>query len=71
MKPIMITLLYLTFGGDIKQERFEIFTSCSSWFNTNVAVHEKRKKTFLSNHYYHTYKDKKVIASIFGGEAPQ
>ena len=46
MKPIMITLLYLTFGGDIKQERFEIFTSCSSWFNTNVVVHEKKKKTF-------------------------
>ena len=45
MKPTIITLLlYLTFGGDIKQDSFEIFTSCSSWFNTNVVVHEKRKE---------------------------
>jgi hypothetical protein len=29
MKPIMITLMYLTFGGDIKLDTFEIFTSCS------------------------------------------
>ena len=71
MKPIMITMLYLNLGGDIKQESFEIFTSCSSWFNTNVAVHEKRKKTFLSNHYYHTYKGKKVIGYICEGEEPQ
>ena len=24
MKPIMITLMYLTFGGEIKLDRFEI-----------------------------------------------
>ena len=71
MKPIMITLMYLTFGGDIKLNTFEIHTSCSSWFHTNVAVHEKKKKTFMSNHYYHTYKGKKVIGYICGDESPQ
>ena len=71
MKPIMITLMYLTFGGDIKLNTFEIHTSCSSWFHTNVAVHEKKKKTFMSNHYYHTYKGKKVIGYICGDEPPQ
>ena len=71
MKPIMITLMYLTFGGDIKLNTFEIHTSCSSWFHTNVVVHEKRKKTFMSNHYYHTYKGKKVIGYICGDESPQ
>ena len=60
----MITLLYLTFGGEIKQDSFEIFTSCGTWFNTNVVVHEKKKKTFMSNHYYHTYKGKKVIGCL-------
>ena len=71
MKPIIITLMYLTFGGDIKLDTFEIFTSCSSWFNTNVAVHEKKKKTLLSNHYYYKYQDKKVIGYICGGKEPR
>ena len=37
MKPIIITLLYLTFGGEIKMESFEINTTCDGWFHTNVA----------------------------------
>ena len=71
MKPIMITLLYLTFGGDIKLDSFEIQDSCSSWFHSNITTVEKKKKTFMSNHYYHTYKGKKVIGYICGGEEPQ
>ena len=67
----MITLLYLTFGGDIKLDTFEIFTSCSSWFNTNVVVHENKIKVFMSNHYYHTYKGKRVIGYVCGGDEPQ
>ena len=30
MKPIMITLMYLTFGGEIKLDTFEIFTNSSA-----------------------------------------
>ena len=71
MKPIMITLLYLTFGGDVKLDTFEIHESCSSWFHTNVTVHEKKQRKLFSNHYYHTYKDKQVIGYICGGEEPQ
>jgi len=71
MKPIMITLLYLTFGGDINLDTFEINDSCSSWFHSNITTVEKKKKTFMSNHYYHTYKGKKVIGYICGGEEPQ
>jgi len=67
----MITLLYLTFGGDIKLDTFEIQDSCSSWFHSNITTVEKKKKTFMSNHYYHTYKGKKVIGYICGGEEPQ
>ena len=55
MKPIMITLMYLTFGGDIKLDTFEIQDSCSSWFHSNITSVEKQKKTFMSNHYYHMY----------------
>ena len=67
----MITLLYLTFGGDIKLDTFEIQNSCSSWFHSNITTVEKQKKTFMSNHYYHEYKGKKVIGYICGGEEPQ
>ena len=45
MKPIMITLLYLTFGGDVKLDTFEIHDSCSSWFPSNIITVEKKKKT--------------------------
>ena len=71
MKPIMITLLYLTFNGDIKLNSFEINESCSSWFHSNITAVEKKKKTFMSNHFYHTYKGKKVIGYICAGEEPQ
>ena len=71
MKPTIITLLYLTFGGDIKQDSFEIFTSRGTWFNNNIITVEKKKKTFMSNHYYHTYKGKKVIGYICEGDEPQ
>ena len=80
MKPIMITLMYLTFGGDIKLDRFEINTTCSSWFDskiirerfhTNVAQIENKKRTLFSNHTYFVYKDKKVVGYICGGEEPR
>ena len=71
MKPIIITLLYLTFSGDIKQETFEINSSCSSWFHINVKVEENKKRTLFSNHVYHEYKGKKVIGYICAGEEPQ
>ena len=71
MKPIMITLMYLTFGGEIKQETFEINCSCSSWFHINVKVEENKKRTLFSNHVYHKYKGKKVIGYICADNPPQ
>jgi len=71
MKPIMITLLYLTFGGDIKMDTFEINSDCSGWFNHHVKVLENKKRTLFSNHVYHEYKGKKVIGYICGNEPPQ
>ena len=70
MKPIMITLMYLNFGGDIKLDTFEIFTNCSTWFNTNITTVEKKKKTLWSNHFYHGYKGKKVIGYVCQGKEP-
>jgi|TARA_E500000178_G_C16846744_1_gene673204 hypothetical protein len=64
----MITLMYLTLGGDIKLDTFEIQQSCHTWFESNVTVHEKRKKTFMSNHYYHMYKKKRVVGYICDGK---
>ena len=71
MKPIMITLMYLTFGGDIKMDTFEINESCSGWWHHNVVVKEKQKKTFMTNHYYYVYDNKRVIGYICGGEEPK
>jgi hypothetical protein len=67
----MITLLYLTFGGDIKMDTFEIQQNCDTWFHHNVKVHETKKKVFMKNLYYHEYKGKKVIGYICGDEPPQ
>jgi len=71
VKPIMITLMYLTFGGDIKLDTFEIQTDCSGWFHHNVKVVEKKKRKLFSSHEYHLYKDKQVIGYICGGDEPQ
>ena len=67
MKPIMITLMYLTFGGDIKLESFEVQDNCHTWWKNNVVQTEKRKKTFMSNHFYYMYDKKRVIGYICDG----
>ena len=67
----MITLMYLTFGGDIKLDTFEINLECSSWFHQNVRVIEKKKRKLFSSHEYHLYKNKQVIGYICGWEEPQ
>ena len=56
MKPIMITLLYLTTFGEVKLDTFEIHESCSAWFHNNVTVHERKQRKLFSNHVYHKYK---------------
>ena len=71
MKPIMITLIYLTFGGDIKLDTFEIHDTCSGWFHNNVKIVENKKRTLFSSHVYHEYKGKKVIGYVCGGDEPR
>ena len=73
MKPFIITLLYLTFGGDIKQESFEIASgaSCESWYHHNVKVIERKQRKMFSNLYYHEYKGKQVVGYICSDEPPQ
>jgi len=67
----MITLMYLTFGGDIKLDTFEIHTSCSNWFNTNVKIVENKKRKLFSSLEYHVYNDKRVIGYVCGDNPPQ
>ena len=62
--------MYLTFGGDIKLESFEINESCSGWWHHNVVQKEKRKKTFMTNHYYYVYDNKKVVGYICNDKEP-
>ena len=71
MKPIMITLLYLTFGGDIKMTSFEIHISCETWYHYNVKVTERKQRKMFSNLYYHEHDGKQVIGYICGGDEPQ
>ena len=70
-KVTIITLLYLTTLGDIKQESFEIFESCESWFHHNVRIIEPKKRKLFSNLYYHEYKGKDVIGYICSDKPPQ
>ena len=46
-KVTIITLLYLTTMGDVKQHSFEIFQSCDTWFHTNVKVLERKKTQII------------------------
>ena len=72
-KVTIITLLYLTTMGDIKQESFELVSkeSCESWYHHNVKITEAKKRKLFSNLYYHEYKGKQVIGYICGDEPPQ
>jgi len=73
MKPVIITLLYLSTFGKIEMQSFEVASgqSCESWFHHNVKVHERKQRKLFSNHYYHTYNEKDVIGYICGDEPPQ
>ena len=72
-KVTVITLLYLTTLGDIKQESFEVVSgeSCESWYTHNVRVGERKKRKLFSDLYYHEYKDKQVVGYICSDEPPQ
>ena len=73
MKPVIITLLYLTTFGEIKQESFEVVSgsTCESWYHHNVRITEQKKRRLFSNLYYHDYKGKQVIGYICSGDEPQ
>ena len=73
MKPVIITLLYLTTLGDIKMESFEVVSgdSCETWYTANVKVSERKQRKLFSNLYYHEYKGKQVVGYICGDEPPQ
>ena len=72
-KVTIITLLYLTTMGDIKQESFEIVSkeSCESSYHHNVRVTESKQRKMFSNLYYHEYKGKQVIGYVCGDDPPQ
>ena len=67
----IITLLYLTTLGDVKQHSFEINESCDGWFHLNVKTLEQKKRKLFSNHVYHEYEGKQVIGYICSDEPPQ
>ena len=73
MKPVIITLLYLSTFGDIEMQSFEIASgdSCESWFHHNVKVNERKQRKMFSNHVYHMYEGKQVIGYICADEPPQ
>ena len=48
MKPIIITLMYLTTFGEIKLDSFEIHMSCDSWYHYNVKVTERKQRKMFS-----------------------
>ena len=44
---------------------------CSSWYERNVKIHERKKPNPFQNHYYHEWNGKKVIGYICGGHEPR
>ena len=72
-KVTIITLLYLTTMGDIKQQSFEVVSgsSCETWYTANVKIHERKQRKLFSNLYYHEYKGKQVIGYVCSDKPPQ
>ena len=72
-KVTIITLLFLTTMGDIKQESFEVVSgeTCESWYTHNVRKTEQKQRKLFSSLYYHDYKGKQVIGYICSDEPPQ
>ena len=71
MKPIIITLLYLTTMGDIKMTSFEIHTSCETWYHYNVKVTERKQRKLFSNLHYHEHDGKQVVGYVCDDDPPQ
>ena len=73
MKPVIITLLYLSTMGQIEQTSFEVASgeTCESWYHHNVRITERKQRKMVSNLYYHEYKGKQVVGYICGDEPPQ
>ena len=73
MKPVIITLLYLSTKGQIEQTSFEVASgeTCESWYHHNVRITERKQRKMFSNLYYHEYKGKQVVGYICGDEPPQ
>ena len=71
MKPIIITLLYLTTMCEIKMTSFEIHTSCETWYHYNVKVTERKQRKLFSNLYYHEHDGKQVVGYVCDDDPPQ
>ena len=73
MKPVIITLLYLSTMGQIEQTSFEVASgeTCEAWYHHNVRITERKQRKMFSNLYYHEYKGKQVVGYICGDEPPQ
>tara|TARA_R100000657_G_C4608423_1_gene62133 strand:+ start:177 stop:383 length:207 start_codon:yes stop_codon:yes gene_type:complete len=64
MKTIFITLLILTNSGTIEQDKFKIYTTCSSWFDVNVIKEENKKYSTSENRTYYVFNNKVVVGYI-------
>tara|TARA_R100000664_G_C2634562_1_gene62500 strand:- start:79 stop:300 length:222 start_codon:yes stop_codon:yes gene_type:complete len=73
MKPVIITLLYLTTFGDIKMTSFEVVSgeTCESWYHHNVRITERKQRKMFSNLYYHEHDGKQVVGYICADDPPQ
>lgn len=66
----IITIMLLTAQGDIVHVETNGIT-CEGWWQQNVKTHEHKIKVFRENHYYHTYKDTKVVGYVCSNNLPQ
>jgi len=54
-KIVMISLLYLTFSGEVKTTPwFEVVSksSCATWYHWNVKILPKKKRPLSKRNYY-------------------
>jgi hypothetical protein len=69
MREVIISLLILVSSNKIETKNITIYQDCYSWYQSNVAITEKKTKLF-SRRSFHYYEGMRVVGFICNFKEP-
>jgi len=69
VKEMVISLLILVSSNKIEQKHITIYQDCYSWYQSNVAMTEKKTKLF-GRRSFHKYEGMRVVGFICNFKEP-